>query len=78
MHETAQPESSAPFPEYPAVNLEGLPAFPGQHFHVGNEFDVDQQITDPEMRAVLLGLDPHVMLQHDNSDWASGALYSGG
>lgn len=76
VHQTAQPEQTGPFSDYPSINVEGLPAFPGQHFHVGNDFNVDQQINDPEMRAALLGLDPHVILQHDSSDWTSGAFYS--
>jgi len=56
-------------------NLEGLPAFPGQNFNVGTDFTLDQEITDPEMRATLLGLDPHVTLHHQNSDWAYDGFY---
>lgn len=52
-------------------NLDGLPAFPAQNFNVGTDWILDQEIIDPEMRAVLLGLDPHVTLHHENSDWAT-------
>lgn len=61
---------------YPIFNLEGLPAFPGQQFNVGNDFTMDQEITDPEMRAALLGLDSHLVLHHDNSEWTYGAFYT--
>ena len=63
---------------YSGFNLEGLPAFPGQNFNVGTDGALDQEITDPEMRATLLGLDPHVTLHHDNSDWAYEGFYMGG
>jgi hypothetical protein len=61
----------------PGVNLEGLPAFPGQNFNMGTNFDLDQEITDPDMRAAFLGLDPHLTLQHENSDWTYSGFYMG-
>ncbi|KAH8816643.1 fungal-specific transcription factor domain-containing protein [Xylogone sp. PMI_703] len=67
--------SSYNMASYVEANLDGLPAFPGQNFNVGTDWTLDQDIIDPEMRAVLLGLDPHVALHHDNSDWTT---YSGG
>lgn len=64
-------------PTYAGFNLEGLPAFPGQNFNVGTDFTLDQEIMDPELRAALLGLDPHVTLNHENSDWAYNGFYTG-
>jgi hypothetical protein len=63
---------------YSGFNLEGLPAFPGQNFNVGADCTLDQAITDPEMRTTLLGLDPHVTLHHENSDWAYDGFYMTG
>lgn len=66
------------FSNYPSFNLEELPAFPGQYFNVGNDFRLDEEITDPEMRTALLGLDPHITLHHESSDWAYGPYYAAG
>jgi hypothetical protein len=63
--------------QYSSFNLEGLPAFPGQIFNVGSNGALDQEITDPELRSTLLGLDPHVTLHHDNSDWGYEGFYMG-
>ena len=52
---------------YSGFNLGELPAFPGQNFNVGPEYNLDQEIMDPEMRATLLGLDPHLTLHHGNN-----------
>lgn len=65
------------YPMYSSFNLEELPAFPGQNFNVGANGMLDQEITDPALRATLLGLDPHVTLHHDNVDWASEGYYLG-
>jgi hypothetical protein len=53
---------------------EGLPAFPGQQLTMGQDFQFDSEIVDPEARAALLGqhLDPHMRLHHENNDWDSG------
>jgi hypothetical protein len=55
---------------YPGFNLEGLPAFPGQNFNVGANYPLEQEITDPGFTAGFLGLDSHITLHHENSDWA--------
>jgi hypothetical protein len=65
------PSAENTFQTYGGFNFEGLPAFPGQNFNVGNDFTLDQEITDP----TLLGLDPHVTLHHENSDWAYNGFY---
>jgi hypothetical protein len=72
-----RPPSEISYQMFSGFNLEGLPAFPGQNFNVGTGGVLDQEITDPEMRATLLGLDPHVTLHHDNSDWAYEGFYMG-
>lgn len=72
-----QTQSEETFQPYSGFNLEGLPAFPGQNFNVGTDFTLNQEITDPEMRAALLGLDPHLTLHHENSDWTYGGVYMG-
>jgi hypothetical protein len=58
---------------YSGFNLEGLPAFPGQNFNVGADYPLEQEIMDPGFTAGFLGLDSHITLHHENSDWA----YSG-
>jgi hypothetical protein len=67
-----QPPTQGNFQMYSSFNLEGLPAFPGQNFNVGTEYPLDHEITDPETRAALmvLNMDPHLTLHHENSDWA--------
>ncbi|KAH6662500.1 putative Zn(II)2Cys6 transcription factor [Halenospora varia] len=55
--------------EYPGFNAEGLPAFPGQNFNIGTDWSLDQEVVDPELRAALLGLDSHLTLRHESSDW---------
>ncbi|KAF8858712.1 hypothetical protein BDZ45DRAFT_390557 [Acephala macrosclerotiorum] len=75
--QVAQPQTDESFQSYSGFSLEGLPAFPGQNFNVGTDFTLDQEITDPEMRAALLGLDPHLTLHHENSDWTYGGFYMG-
>ncbi|CZR63624.1 uncharacterized protein PAC_13521 [Phialocephala subalpina] len=76
-NQIVQPQADQNFQSFAGFNLEGLPAFPGQNFNVGTDFALDQEITDPEMRATLLGLDPHLTLHHENSDWAYGGFYMG-
>jgi len=71
------PQAEDNYHTYPGFNLEGLPAFPGQDFLMGTNFNLEQEITDPEMRAAFLGLDPHLTLQHENSDWAYSGFYMG-
>ena len=53
------------------VNLAGLPAFPGQNLNMGLQYAFSAEITDPEARAALMGLnlDPHLTLHHDNEGW---------
>ncbi|KAH8784721.1 putative Zn(II)2Cys6 transcription factor [Hyaloscypha finlandica] len=58
---------------YSGFNLEGLPAFPGQNFNVGADYPLEQEIMDPGFTAGFLGLDSHITLHHEDSDWA----YSG-
>ncbi|PVH79864.1 hypothetical protein DL98DRAFT_630467 [Cadophora sp. DSE1049] len=60
---------------YPTFNLEGLPAFPGQDFNMGMDCNLDQEIIDPQTRAAFLGLDPHLTLNHESSDWTYGGFY---
>ncbi|KAG4432450.1 hypothetical protein IFR05_012065 [Cadophora sp. M221] len=63
-------------PSYPSFNLEGgLPAFPGQDFNMGMDCTLDQEIIDPQTRAAILGLDPHLTLNHESSDWTYGGFY---
>jgi hypothetical protein len=71
------PQADSNYHTYPGVNFEGLPAFPGQNFNMGTNFNLDQEITDPEMRAAFSGLDPHLTLQHENSDWTYSGVYMG-
>ncbi|KAH6689399.1 putative Zn(II)2Cys6 transcription factor [Leptodontidium sp. MPI-SDFR-AT-0119] len=70
-----QTESNANYHAYPSFSLEGLPAFPGQDFNMGMDYNLDQEIIDPEMRTTFLGLDPHLTLRHENSDWTYGEFY---
>ena len=71
-----QPMTDTQFQTYSTFNLEGLPAFPGQQFNVGNDFTLDEELTDPEIRTALLGLDPHLILHHANSDWTYEGFYT--
>lgn len=61
---------------YPTFNLEGLPAFPGQDFNMGMDCNLDQEIIDPQTRVAFLGLDPHLTLNHESSDWTYGGFYA--
>jgi hypothetical protein len=58
-------------PAYSNFNLEGLPAFPGQYLNMGMDCNFDPEVTDPDTRAALLGLnlDPHLTLHHGYEDW---------
>jgi hypothetical protein len=58
---------------YPGFNLEDLPAFPGQNFNVGADYPLEQAITDPGFTAEFLGLDSHITLHYENSDWTYNA-----
>jgi hypothetical protein len=59
---------------FPVFGNEGLPAFPGQQFSVGTDFQFNGEVFDPEVRAAILGqhLDPHIRLQHEKSDSGNG------
>jgi hypothetical protein len=62
---------------YSGFNLEGLPAFPGQNFNVGANYPLEQEITDRGFTAGFLGLDSHITLHHENSDWAYNGFLLG-
>jgi len=75
--QTPQPDgnTNTNYNAYPTFNLEGLPAFPGQDFNMGMDCNLDQEIIDPQTRAAFLGLDPHLTLNHESSDWTYGGFY---
>jgi hypothetical protein len=72
-----QPGMPQSYQQYPGFHHQGLPAFPGQNFNVGFDYVLDQEISDPVTRATLLGLDPHLTLQHQHSDWGYDGFYMG-
>lgn len=62
------------FSGFPGFIGEGLPAFPGQQFSMGADYQLNSEAVHPDARAAFLGqhLDPHMSLQHESNDWDSG------
>jgi hypothetical protein len=62
---------------YQGFNLDGLPTFPGQNLNMGLDYPFNAEITDPETRAALMGLnlDPHLTLNHGNDEWDYDGSY---
>ncbi|KAH7378053.1 fungal-specific transcription factor domain-containing protein [Cadophora sp. MPI-SDFR-AT-0126] len=67
-------DRSANSEAYPTFNLDGLPAFPGQDYNMGIDCNLDEEMIDPQMRATFSGLDPHLTLNHESSDWTYGGF----